>query len=776
MEVGESTLKKLIEGEKQFQVPLYQRQYSWKDAELGQLWDDVLEQYELLTPDEAGRVDEGAPAHFLGSMVLAPSRNIHADGVAAFTIIDGQQRLTTLLIAMCALRDVAAETDSAANEKFNELYLINKFAEDGSYHRLVPTQVDRESFFSCVDPAKTSHRNDLVSRAYGLFRAKLALPGPDAETLDIGRWERVLRERLQFVSITCGPQDNVHRIFESLNDRGVGLTQADLLRNYIFMLLPTRGERVYEDVWTPMQTLLSPSELETLVFVDLVIRGNPTVKRPDIYRAQQERLGPKENDEEAIEAEVLELARRARLFKRILDPAREESDVIRPRLVRLKTWAAATTYPILLHLLDLFDRRECTEEEVAEGLDCVEGFLVRRMIAGVPTNNLNRILNTLPSNLDPQLSVPEGIRGELSGPRKFWPSDRALREAIRARPFYFQGRGGQKMLVFRRLEEAHEHGEPVDWDAANLTIEHVMPQSLSEEWREALEAGGDDPETVHDELLHTLGNLTVTAYNGELSNHPFDRKKQILMNSNLDLNKRITPEAAWGRTEILARADELADQAIEIWQGPLPGVDQEEYEAGKDWSRLHAALAAMPAGTWTSYSDCAELVASHQVPVGQHMANTPGVLNAHRVLTSSGRVSEGVRWVDPDDARDIREVLRAEGIRFDETGRADPDQRLRAEDLAQLIGEIAELAPEEDREYGWRRRRWLRYIRHFYESPDGRLHMDDARKLAVSEGYDPRGVAGFYQGENAALSKQGSYRVLTQAGREYFEEHRYLID
>jgi uncharacterized protein with ParB-like and HNH nuclease domain/alkylated DNA nucleotide flippase Atl1 len=776
MEVGESTLKKQIEGQKQFQVPLYQRQYSWKEEELGQLWDDVLEQYELLTPDEGGRFEEAAPAHFLGSMVLAPSRNIRADGVAAFTIIDGQQRLTTLLLAICALRDLAAEKDPAAVERFNELYLINKFAEDGSYHRLVPTQFDRDSFFKCVDPSKGPRGNDGVSRAYSFFRAKLALLGPDGEALDIGRLERVISERLEFVSITCGSNDNVHRIFESLNDRGVGLTQADLLRNYIFMMLPTRGERVYNDVWTPMQEALTPAQLETLVFVDLVIRGNPTVKRPDIYRAQQERLRSKEHEEEEIEGEVRELARRARLFKRILDPSLEESEVIRPRLLRLKTWAAGTTYPILLQLFDLLDRKECTEDEVAQALEYVEGFLVRRMIAAVPTNNLNRILNTLPSSLAKGIPVADAIRRELSGNRKFWPSDKSLREAIRSRPFYFQGRGQQKMVVFRRLEESYGHGEPVDWDTADLTIEHVMPQSLSDEWREAIETEGEDAEVVHDELLHTLGNLTVTAYNGELSNHPFERKKQILKDSNLELNKRISPEASWSRKEILARADEIADQAIAIWPGPFPGMEQEEYEAGKDWSRLHAALAAMPAGSWTSYSDCAELVASHQVPVGQHMANTPGLLNGHRVLSSSGRVSESFRWLDPNDDRDVREVLRAEGVRFDDKGRADGRQWLRATDLAGLIGEIVESSADEDREYGWRRRRRLRYLSHFYATPDGRLPRDEARALAVREGYDPRGVAGLYQGESASLAKEGQHRVLTESGREYFEEHRHLID
>jgi uncharacterized protein with ParB-like and HNH nuclease domain/alkylated DNA nucleotide flippase Atl1 len=774
MQVSESTLKELIEGEKQFQVPLYQRQYSWQAAELGQLWDDVLEQYDLVTPDEEGNLDVDASNHFIGSTVLAPSPKIAAAGVTAFTVIDGQQRLTTLLIAMCALRDLAAETDRAAIERFNERYLINKYGKGLNHYRLLPTQIDRPAFFACINADKTPKGNDLVSRAYSFFRAELTQPGPDGEALDIDRLEGVLRDRLNFVAITCGRDDNVHRIFESLNDRGVRLTQADLLRNYVFMLLPTRAEAVYENVWDPMQRLLSPSQLETLVFADLVIRGNPTVKRPDIYREQQRRLQPLENDENAIEAEVEELARRARLFKRILDPSKEEDPRIRAALTRLQTWAAATTYPILLHLFDLLDRERCSEEELIESVGYIEGFLVRRMLAGVPTNNLNRILNALPSQLPRDIPIADAIRRELSGPRKFWPSDRALREAIRTRPFYFQGRGQQRMLVFRRLEESFEHGEPVDWEASPLSIEHVMPQTITDEWKAALTAAGDDPDQVHEELLHTLGNLTVTAYNGQLSNHPFERKKQILEGSHLELNKSISPKEAWASGQILARADELAERAISIWPGPLPGV--EEPPAGRDWSRLAAALAAMPAGTWTSYSDLAELVGSHQVPVGQHVANTRGLLNAYRVLTSDGTVSPNFRWLDLEDERNPLEVLRSEGVEFDSQGRANQHQRLRASDLAALIGEIVEATPEEEREYGWRRKRWLRYIRHFYESPDGRLHEDEARKLAALEGYDPRGTAGFYQGERAALVKDRDYRVLTEAGREFFEENRHLID
>jgi uncharacterized protein with ParB-like and HNH nuclease domain/alkylated DNA nucleotide flippase Atl1 len=773
MQVGESTLKSLIEGQRQFQVPLYQRQYTWDTAQLSQLWEDILEQYDLLTPDENGKLPDSPPAHFLGSMVLAPSPMMQAHGVTPFLVIDGQQRLTTVLIAMCALRDHVASMAPTEFERFNVLYLVNQFAKGPSYYRLLPTQSDRDAFFACVTP-DPSRRTGRIGQAYSFFRAQLTQNGPDNQALNSERLEAVLWQRLQFVAITADQRDNVHRIFESLNARGVRLTQADLLRNYVFMLLPTRAEDVYEHVWRPMQDALSPVQLETLVYVDLVLRGKPSVKRQDIYREQQNRLRHLEGNEAAVEAEVRELARRAKFFERIVNPAREPEPSVRAAIERLNRWEASTTYPLLMHLHDAWDRGDCSTDDVIVTLSYVESFLVRRTLAAIPTNNLNRVFSALIPQIPQGVSIAEGTRQALSGERKYWPTDVTLREAFLSKPFYFQGRQEQKMLIFERLEESFKHAEPLNWAATNLSIEHIMPQSLTDDWRLALQQGGEDPDVVHSELLHTIGNLTVTAYNGQLSNSPFERKKEILQNSHLELNKAIAPEGTWARAEILMRADELADRAIEIWPAPLPGVP--EPSTGKDWSRLHAALAALPYGAWTTYGDLAELVGSHQVPVGQHLASTPGLLNAHRVLNADGRVASGFYWPDANDKRDVHQVLQAEGVRFGPNMHADPELHLGAEELAGLIGDVQEpVPPAEAADYTWRLKRSLRYLRHFYEAPEGRLNEDVARSLAKQEGYDPRGVAGFYQG-TASLRAEGSYRILTDAGRQWFEENRHHLD
>jgi hypothetical protein len=175
--------------------------------------------------------------------------------------------------------------------------------------------------------------------------------------------ENVLRDRLALVEVTAHADDNVHRIFESLNNTGLNLTQADLLRNYIFMLLPNRGEHVYEVVWLPMQDLLGTDNLELLVFLDLVLAGVERVKRTEIYRAQQTRLRPFEGDEGGIEKAVAELARRAPHLKRLLEPAREPDAGLRAFLFRLDRWGAQVTFPVLMYLMDLQERGMLEVEE-----------------------------------------------------------------------------------------------------------------------------------------------------------------------------------------------------------------------------------------------------------------------------------------------------------------------------------------------------------------------------------------------------------------------------
>ncbi|WP_340556960.1 GmrSD restriction endonuclease domain-containing protein [Streptomyces sp. GSL17-111] len=683
MRAQEITFLKLVQGEKQFQVPLYQRTYSWGREQLQRLWDDITE---LVEQQLSGQ----SPApHFLGSVVLAPGR-LQAGGVQRWLVVDGQQRLTTLMLLVTALRDHLKEAgDDRAVDRVHRQLLVNEFHEGYDHYRLLPTQADRDAYTACVEATPLAGGADNIGAAYRYFRGVLAEGATERDETWSGAVETVLKDLLSIVEITAERGDNVYRIFESINNTGVGLSQSDLLRNYLFMLLPQRGERVYHELWLPMQQQLGPKNLELLVWLDLVVRGNERAKQGDIYREQQKRLEPLAKDEAALQQEIAQLAERGQRLLRILEPHREPSAPLRTALERLAAWGGQTHYPLALHLLNLIDAGSTTPEEVAEALGYVESYLVRRLICQTPTTGLNRIFMEAPRGLEQDRSPAEAVRRFLSGRRRRWPSDEELREAIASKPFYWSGRPIQRTYILRRLEESYASAEPVDFTQASLTLEHILPQRPAQAWFELLAEETEDgqtPQELYDLLVHTLGNLTLSGENSKLSNHPFRRKQAILDSSALHMNQEIAASGdRWGKKEILERAGRLTERAVRLWPGPI-GAVASVTEESPDWADLRAALVAMPSGTWTTYGDIAELIGRHPLVVGNYLANTPGVLGAYRVLTSDGKVSPGFRWPEGGRTDPPQQILESEGVSFNSTGRADRSHRLDAADLATLLG------------------------------------------------------------------------------------------
>jgi alkylated DNA nucleotide flippase Atl1 len=676
----EVDLISLIQGTKQFLVPLYQRPYSWREEQLSQLWIDILAEAERLRDGEQGS------GHFVGSVVLAPSPHAHASaGLAQWLVVDGQQRLTTLLLLLAAIRDHVRAADAETATRIDVEYLVNQFEKGDRRLRLLPTQADREAFRACILQLPGADVAGGIGDAYRRFKANLvAFDDPD-DPNDVTRVEQVVRNRLRLVEITSERGDNVHRIFQSLNNTGLKLSQADLLRNHLFMLLPTRSEQIYEDLWLPMQRSLGP-ELELLIWLDEVLNDNDKVKQTEIYRAQADRLDRLDGDEDRIAAWVVGLSARAALLRLLLDPNGEKDEDVRAALRRLNEWGGQASYPVGMMLLERREQGRINSSAVAAGLLTVESFLVRRMLAGVPTNNVNRILNAVPREIGRDEDPVAALQRYLSGARRFWPPDADIRAVVRTQPFYWSGRGPQRSYVLRRIEESYGAPEPVDWVKAKATVEHVMPQKLNDAWRHALsdeaKTAGMSVDELHDSLVHTIGNLTLTALNASLANHPFEKKKEILRKGALAMNQEIIAAPQWGQAEIHARADGLAERIIRLWPGPSQTTPSDR---GYDWSRLHQALALMPAGTWTTYGDLAELIGSAAQPIGNHLANEVP-RDAWRVLTFDGRPSRQFRWPDSDRAESQREVLERDGVTFGPDGRAVAEQRLSARDLAVLLG------------------------------------------------------------------------------------------
>ncbi|MFC6881464.1 MULTISPECIES: GmrSD restriction endonuclease domain-containing protein [Actinomadura] len=677
MKAEETTLRKLIGGEQQFVVPLYQRTYSWGFGQLDTLWTDVENQARALAADLPS-------SHFLGSTVLAPGPEL-SPSISQWVVVDGQQRLTTLMIALCALRDHMAAEDPMHVERINELHLINKFKQGSMRYRLLPTQVDRAAMIACIDGNHDGPISGAIGDAYKFFRSKLVDFDDPADPHKVGRIEEVILDRLALVQIVVEKGDNAFRIFESLNNTGLPLSPVDLIRNYVFMCLPTRGEEVYHKYWFPFQERLrrehGTKALETLMYQVLVLNRGEEATYADTYLGHQEMLREATGDEAAVEAYVAELARRARHLELVLDPAKEQHTSTRKHLAFLNEWRATTAYPAIMRLLELREDGAASDEEVASALSYIESFLVRRMITGVTTKNLNRIFQRLPGRLSGD-SVAETVRAELSPVRQYWPTDEELRDAIRTNAFYWRGQAGQRKLVLRRLAETFNGGEPVLLTSKKITIEHVMPQHLTDAWRAEVSVDGEDPARTHRELVHTLGNLTLTAYNSELGDMPYEEKRTRLGQTGIAMTHAIVQQERWSRAEILARADDLADRAIALWPGP----DEQARGATprRDWTLLHDAVAAIPFGTWTTYAELAEVAGSAPMPVAVHLSTTP-LPTSHRVLPSDGTAPKEDSRSGDEDALSTREILAGEGVHFDENGQAAPNQRITAVELAELL-------------------------------------------------------------------------------------------
>ncbi|GHD21814.1 hypothetical protein GCM10007147_15670 [Nocardiopsis kunsanensis] len=292
-------------------------------------------------------------------------------------------------------------------------------------------------------------------------------------------------------------------------------------------------------------------------------------------------------------------------------------------LQRLVDWGNMIYRPLALHLLVLRDQGHADTEELIRALGYVESFMVRRMIAGVPTQGLNRIFMSSPKEIPPGGSVADSVHRYLSDPRRRWPTDRILDEAVATRNFYWSGRGPQRTYVLRRLEESFGSPEPVDFTKARLSIEHVLPQKPTEKWHALLSTQsdpGESGEELHTRLLHTLGNLTLTAQNAKLSNHMFDRERGIFDSSALRMNREIAEVASWGRPEIEERAAELAERAKVLWPAPLDAGQDRGLLEEASGKRIGEALAMVASENWTTHRELALLASTRPATVATYLA------------------------------------------------------------------------------------------------------------------------------------------------------------
>lgn len=558
MDATAAPLLKFLEGKKQFGIPIYQRTYSWTREQCRQLWNDTR---------RAGE-DDSIAGHFLGSIVYIQEGLYQSSGISQLQVIDGQQRLVTLSLMLVALAEAVEGHDGDldfSSEEIREDYLLNKHGKEGKRYKLLLTQSDKGTLTSLVEGAELpEHVSSRIVENHRFFKEQISKSRVDPKELYRGI------QKLIVVDVSLDRNyDDPQLIFESLNSTGLDLSQADLIRNYVLMgLKPDEQERIYESYWYRMERSFGHTQPSAGFdrfmrdYLTLRSRSGAIPKIGEVYASFKTYANG--SQDEPVEETIADVYKYSKYFVRLAF-LREEDPEIRQTLRDINTLKVDVAYPLLLEVYDDYAEGRLSREDFVTILKLLESYVFRRLICGIPPNSLNKTFATFSREIDKD-NYLESVQAAflLKDSYRRFPKDDEFWEGFAIRDVYNLK---SRNYLLGKLEN-HERKEKVNIES--YTIEHVMPQNenLSPEWRREL---GKDWEKVHAEYLHTIGNLTLTGYNPELSDRPFKEKRDMeggFRDSPIRLNHSLANVEYWNKDEINRRAETLADLAVEVWSSP----------------------------------------------------------------------------------------------------------------------------------------------------------------------------------------------------------------
>lgn len=574
MDAHKSTIQQFFYGTDPLVVPVYQRIYTWKQEDCAQLLDDIIS-----IAHKPGKM------HFVGSIVDVKHTN-------SIVLIDGQQRITTISLLLLAMRNALlsgelVSEDPSIIDKINQGYLVNPFAPADHRVRLKPFRDDAKAFAALFGDPKGYVQGSLVTSNYLYYKDRLVAKKeatPD-QILDA-------ITRLSIVHITLEPQygDNAQLVFESINSTGVRLTEADKIRNYVLMNLDAdTQDKYYGDYWSVIESNTG-SLLEDFVRYFLTSQTGNIPNKQDVYKRFKDLVS--EEYPSSIQPLLEKMTESSEFFQKI--KSCNVGGASANRIMRhLEDLDNTTSYPFLLSFLTYYEANALPESELVSVLKTIEVFLVRRAMRGLYNTGLNKIFCTLHRRILSQMKDPykysEVMIYILEKAISYYefPTDDAFLQSFATRDVYNM-KSNYKQYLFVSLEEALNK-EAVDvkekMQKKLYTIEHIMPQTLSDEWRKELNT--DNPDEVHEKWLHTIGNLTLTAYNSEYSNRPFREKRDGIpsipdmkgfRDSCIALNNYVSKCETWTEVQMEERLRQIRELALKLWPYPLTTFAPTEIE------------------------------------------------------------------------------------------------------------------------------------------------------------------------------------------------------
>ncbi|WP_320047824.1 DUF262 domain-containing protein [uncultured Ilyobacter sp.] len=556
MEARQTMMLQFLSGEdKKFIIPVFQRNYDWKFEQCKQLFKDI----------ETLIVDKNRKTHFLGTIVYIANNEVDMIDFREFLLIDGQQRVTTTMLLLKALYDKLKEKDTDSSIKLSKKilksYLINEFSEiEEEKLRLKPMKEDNETFKIIMSNNLTSvNKNSNIYKNYTYFLELFENSKIDIEDF----YKGIQRLVIVFISLKRG-DDDPQLIFESLNSTGLNLSQADLIRNFILMdKEPREQEKLFELYWYKLEKLLSNETISEFIRDYLTMKQRVIPKKDNVYFEFKKFVNNQYSNREVNDL-LEELLYFSEIYSNLIN-CNSENKKINILLQKIKKLKMTVSYPFLMEVFDDYKKEQIELEEMLKILKLIENYVFRRVICEIPTNALNKVFQTLGRDLKNILNYKESYYKNIKDLlilKKYsaiFPTDEMFRNSFINKNIYkFKY---NKFL----LEELENYKNKEKVNIEELSIEHIMPQTLDLRWKVSL---GKNYERIHEKYLHTIGNISLTGYNSHLGNKTFLEKKEILLESRLKLNGYFKSIEVWGEEQIIDRAEKILEIALNNWGFP----------------------------------------------------------------------------------------------------------------------------------------------------------------------------------------------------------------
>lgn len=565
---------------KYFVIPDFQRPYSWDKANIISFIED-LESVML-----------GDKKHYFGSIVYINEGNNS-------TIIDGQQRATTVLLMLTVLYHIASdkpESSSISAEEIKEKYLYNRhsYSENANRIKLKTVTTDNEIFehiFSRTELDENG-KNSRLFQAYLLFYEYFK------ERTNLKKYVDVL-ENFEVVTIALdASDDNPQRIFESINSTGKPLTDGDKIRNFALMLNDHQArEVVLKKYWEKIETQLNvvnkdyisdffkfylTSQLQKEIKIEHVY--------PEFKKLFYTYIGAHQDDVAKLEAfySVVLSYLNHYLYLKFNKKNNDSYKIVEDNGFRLNFLKIESPYPFLMSALDRYSQGKLEGKELQKVFQIVEGYLARRIVCNIPTTGSNSLFSSLHKDIEGFLteypeqsysSVLGYIMKNKSGGLRL-PKQTEIESAVKNNPIYSQ-RNYYINFILSSIDDQSKEStllKQIAKDEIELSIEHIMPQTLSPQWIDEL---GPNSDQIYQQYVDTLPNLTLTGYNSKYSNRDFVSKKQIKNGFNespLLINQFIKQFDKWNLISLEKREKWWVEQIENIWPTPSTSFEPKRDE------------------------------------------------------------------------------------------------------------------------------------------------------------------------------------------------------